>query len=488
MKIRKKASNTAIESISRLVEMNYDPRNGALNQIHQRLINGRKEFERAVMKIMDAVIHMSAMDLTLETNATNIEQINTSIANAVENINKAANSTAKITSEVSKAHESLTATIIEVSSESNNIMEDIRDCENELTSISNLSTTAISTAQAMKTDIGGLIQTVDDMTKAISAISSISAQTNLLALNASIEAARAGDAGRGFTVVAQEIRDLAEEAKALTGRMGALVSNIQEASRKSSESVDSTVDELEHINNNIQNVWKITGNNRKGMDHIADSVASLAAVSEEISSSIHEMDHQAQYANTQCENLQDNIASLAFSSNSIAKLVQPSKEIEEHLEESTKIIGTMVQDTFYMLDNQVLLNCLNSAIEAHHRWLNILKEMAQTKSVKILQTDCRKCGLGHFYYAFKPVNPQLIKIWNALDGKHKKLHSYGTEMINTIQSGHNGDLEQIYNEADACSKDLISDFQTIIQIIKTLSQNNIRVFEDLSLQSETLSE
>ena len=108
MKIRKKASNTAIESISRLVEMNYDPRNGALNQIHQRLINGRKEFERAVMKIMDAVIHMSAMDLTLETNATNIEQINTSIANAVENINKAANSTAKITSEVSKAHESLT--------------------------------------------------------------------------------------------------------------------------------------------------------------------------------------------------------------------------------------------------------------------------------------------------------------------------------------------------------------------------------------------
>lgn len=66
MKIRKKASNTAIESISRLVEMNYDPRNGALNQIHQRLINGRKEFERAVMKIMDAVIHMSAMDLTLK--------------------------------------------------------------------------------------------------------------------------------------------------------------------------------------------------------------------------------------------------------------------------------------------------------------------------------------------------------------------------------------------------------------------------------------
>lgn len=477
MKMRKKASNTAVESISKLVEMHYDPRNGELNNIHQRLMNGRQKFEQATTKTMDAVIRMSAMDLTLETNTATIEQVNASITSAVDTINEAADSTAKITSEVSKAHENLTATIIEVSGESGNIMEDIRNCENELTSISGLSSTAISTAQGMKTDIGGLIQTVRDMTEAIAAIDSISAQTNLLALNASIEAARAGDAGRGFSVVAQEIRSLAEEAKALTGRMGTLVSNIQEASRKSSDSVDTTVNELGHINENIQNVWKITANNRKSMDQIADSVSSLAAVSEEISSSIHELDQQMQHVNGECQNLQNNIASLEHASDSIAGLIAPSKEIEQHLEESTKIIGTMVQDTFYMLDNQVLINCLNNAVEAHRNWLNILKEMAQTQTLKILQTDCTKCGLGHFYYAFKPVNPQVVNIWQGLEGKHKTLHSYGTEMINAIQSKQNNNLQQIYEKAESCSKELIADFQTVIRIIESLTKNNIRVFE-----------
>ncbi len=477
MKIRKRTFDTALNAVSRLVEMEYVPQNQELNDIHRRLMKGRRDFELAATKTMDAVIRMSAMDLTLESSAAKIEQINDSMGAAVDGISKSAGSTAGIASDVSKAHENLTATIIEVSDESSRIMEDIRSCEGELTSISGMSSTAISTAQGMKTDIGGLIDTVRNMTEAIAAINSISAQTNLLALNASIEAARAGDAGRGFSVVAEEIRSLAEEAKSLTGRMGTFVSEIQEASRKSSNSVDTTVAELEHINDNIQKVWKITGQNRKGMDHIADSVSSLAAVSEEISSSMHELDNQMQHINEECQDLRGNMDSLAISSSSIGELAAPSKLIEKHLEESTQIMGAMVQDAFYMLDNRVLLNCLNSAVDAHHNWLNTLAEMAQTGTLKVLQTDCTKCGLGHFYYAFKPVNPQITEIWNGLEAKHKNFHAYGKEMIRAIKAGDGADLQQIYKKAEACSKDLNADFQSIIRIIESLSKDGIRVFE-----------
>ena len=332
----------------------------------------------------------------------------------------------------------------------------------------------------MKSDIGGLIETVRNMTEAIAAINSISAQTNLLALNASIEAARAGDAGRGFSVVAEEIRSLAEEAKSLTGRMGTFVAEIQEASRKSSDSVDTTVTELERINDNIQNVWKITGQNRKGMDHIADSVSSLAAVSEEISSNMHELDNQMQNINGECLDLRGNMDSLAASSSAIAALVAPSKIIEKHLEESTRIMGAMVQDAFYMLDNKVILNCLNSAVDAHRSWLNTLAEMAQTGSLKVLQTDCTKCGLGHFYYALRPVNPQITGIWNGLEAKHKTFHSYGTQMIRAIQSGHGDELQRIYQEAEVCSKGLIADFESMIQEITLLSKDGIRIFEQVA--------
>ena len=483
MKIRKKGALTAIESISRLVPMNYDIRNGALNDIHQRLLKGRGEFEQAATKCMDAVIRMSAMDLTLETNASVIEQINTSIVEAAATLTEAADSTARITSEVSKAHENLTSTIIEVSDEAGSMMDDIRSCENELTSISGLSNAAISTAQEMKNDLHGLIEVMDNMTKVVGAINSISSQTNLLALNASIEAARAGEAGKGFSVVAEEIRALAEETKSLTKRMGTFVDAIQEASHKSSESVDTTVAELEHINENIQNVWKITGNNRQSMDHINDSVSSLAAVSEEISSSMNEVDNQMQYVSSECQLLQSNTESLKVSSQSISELVEPSKMIEKQLTESTKIMGCMVQDAFYMLDNHIVINCMNSAIDAHRSWLNTLHEMARSGALKVLQTDCTKCGLGHFYYTFKPVNPQITTVWKELEGKHKTFHSYGTEMIAAIRSGRSQDLQQIYEKAEICSKDLISDFQTIIRIIEALSKDGIRIFEETPLQA-----
>lgn len=477
MKIKKKASNTAINSISRLIDMQYDPANGELNGIHQRLMKGRKDFEKAVTKSMDAAIRMSAMDLTLEANIVTVEQINTSISTAVNAISKSAESTAGIAADVSKAHENLTTTIIEVADESNKIMEDIRNCESELTSITELSASAISTAKEMQSDIYGLLEIIRNMSEAIEAINSISSQTNLLALNASIEAARAGEAGRGFAVVAEEIRSLADETKSLTGRMGSFITSIRTASQKSSGSVDTTVAELEHINDNIQNVWKITGNNRTGMDHISDSVSSLAAVSEEISSSMNELDNQMQFVNEECQELRDNTDLLKISSHSIAELVEPSKAIEKHLEESTKIMGSMAQDAFYMLDNQIIINCLNSAIDAHKAWLNNLKDIAQTQKLKVLQTDYTKCGLGRFYYTFKPLNPRVTDIWNGLDSKHKTFHTYGTEMIAAVRSGRVGELQQIYDKAEDCSKELISDFHKLIQIIESLSKDNVRIFE-----------
>ncbi len=477
MKIRRKSFNSAVESISKLIDMQYTPASGELNNIHRRLMAGRDEFEQAVKKTVDAVIHMSAMDLTLETNVAIVEQINTSISDSVNHISESAQSTANIASDVSKAHENLTNTIIEVSSESTKIMEDINNCEKEITSISGLSTSVIFTANEMKSEIYGLLDIIQHMNEVITAINAISSQTNLLALNASIEAARAGEAGKGFAVVAEEIRQLADKTKSLTGNMGAFIDKIQEASQKSSSSVDTTVAELERINDNIQNVWKIIGNNRAGMEQIADSVSSLAAVSEEISSSMNELDNQMQYVNDQCKSLKQNTASLAISSHSMAELVEPAKMIEKHLDESTKIMGNMARDAFYMLDNQVILNCLKSAVDAHQNWLNTLKDMAQTGELKPLQTDYTRCGLGHFYYAFKPVNAKVIDIWNGLDKKHKTFHSYGTQMITAIRSGRLDELQQIYEKAEDYSKELISDFQKLIQIIDSLTNEGVRIFE-----------
>ena len=477
MGLRKKDLIAAIESVSRLADMQYEQANGELNSMHRRLVKGRKEFEQAVVKTMEAVIHMSAMDLTLDTNIKILDQINHSMNDTADTITETAAAAAGISGDVSKAHESLTASIVDVSGESAKIMEEISSCEKHLNSVTEFSSDAISNAMEMKADIQGLLDIVSHMGEAIDAIHAISSQTNLLALNASIEAARAGESGKGFAVVAESIRKLADETKVLTESMGTFLSSVRDASLKSAGSVDTTVSELEHMNENIQMIWKITGESRESIVHINDSVSSIASVSEQISSSMDEMDKHTRYVNGLCSNLKEHAQSLEVSGKSIAELIDPSKEIEKHLDESARIMGKMAQDTFYMLDNQVILHCIKSAIDAHHSWLAALGEMAQSGQLRPLQTDCTKCGFGHFYYAFKPANEGIQDLWKGLEEKHKTFHSFGTEMISAIESGSTGRLKQIYEKAELCSWDLAADFEKLYEMIGNLTKENIRIFE-----------
>lgn len=116
---------------------------------------------------------------------------------------------------------------------------------NQLFEVSTTSLTAIATSmselsaktEGMTTNISGLSDKADNINKFVSTITSISDQTNLLALNAAIEAARAGDAGRGFSVVADEVRSLANETNKSASEVADLVGDIITSTKGAVESV-----------------------------------------------------------------------------------------------------------------------------------------------------------------------------------------------------------------------------------------------------------
>ena len=91
---------------------------------------------------------------------------------------------------------------------------------------------AVARANAARTTIDALTKAADQIGDIVGVINQISAQTNLLALNATIEAARAGEAGRGFSVVASEVKTLATQTGKSTGQIGAKVAEIQSTTRE----------------------------------------------------------------------------------------------------------------------------------------------------------------------------------------------------------------------------------------------------------------
>ena len=438
--------------------------------IYNRLVKGREQFEVAMDKTIQAVMEISSLDLVLSQNTDSLVETSKNIEQATSAIRSSAEDSSMVAEQVNAQHEDLTRTIVEAAEDTNEVHKKIESGQQELSLIKNLSEETINDSKEMQKDMDALLDVIGHMNEVIAGINSISSQTNLLALNASIEAARAGEAGRGFAVVAEEIRKLAEETQAMTANMGKFVEEIKTASHKTSESVTSTIEALGTVTNKIEKVWEINDENQRHVARVNDSISSLAAVSEEISSSMNEMEAQAASIREQCVELEQGVCSLQVISSEVKAATKPVIRIEKVLDETAKQLGDMTDDAFFRMEYKEFMKYMDRAIEAHTGWLENLKRMVEEQSVIPMQFDAAKCGFGHFYYSMTPKTPEIRKIWVALESKHKKFHEYGKAVRNAIMDGNVSAASQKYREAEAYSRELLGDFKEM----KAMAQKYIK--------------
>jgi methyl-accepting chemotaxis protein len=192
--------------------------------------------------------------------------------------------------------------------------------------------------------VSSLASSVQEITGFVVTISRIADQTNLLALNAAIEAARAGEAGRGFAVVADEVRKLAEESNEAAKAIRVLINGLEEKAGTSVQSIESSDKILKETSALSQRSMEELRKGMGAVQRVISVISDLAAVSEEQSASSSEMTRAVDQIARTTSSIAGTVDTIRASS---AETVQASMQIAEQatkLADRASVLQSMIAE------------------------------------------------------------------------------------------------------------------------------------------------
>lgn len=464
----KKIKEEYIEGLNRLQDLEYAGVSEELAKVYRTLKTAHDGVEEVFKKNMTSLLLVFGLDRKVSFHMNELQDMTSNVENATGIIADAAKNTASVADEVGVQHEHLTQTITEVAENSDKVYAEIERGQEALTEVRSLSDVTIEASRQTETDMIELGEVITRMNEVISGINKISAQTNLLALNASIEAARAGEAGRGFAVVAEEIRNLAEQTQGLTADMGSFVDDIRVAAEKSTQSAQNTVHALGSMTERISDIWDINEENMKGVKVIADDVTSLASVSQEISSSMHELENQTVQISEQCGQLSETTTIMSEISDTVVKSVQPFYRVIDELKMATHVIHDMNGGEVFKREERTYYLYMKWMLQTVQEWLASFRQMLDTQKLQPIQLDANESVFHQIFEVLTPDKKEALQDWNAVDALHRNLYQKGKELYRICESGRFSEGESIYKEMDNLTTQIESKIEAVLKIqVKT---------------------
>lgn len=243
--------------------------------------------------------NIQALNESIEISSTSVEEIASSCESTAQAIQKQNEMTYDIEKSVKNTNTAISS-ILENSEVGKGMIEEGIFLIGELKEKTNVVKANSDTVHQAAQNLADCISKVEAI---IATILNISSQTNLLALNASIEAARAGEYGKGFSVVAEEIRQLSDETKVATNQITEIITGLMEEANIVTENVRKSVksvegqnelmevaeerfvgigDEIERLHSSIEGMSQSIHSIVISTEEITNNISKLSAVSEEV--------------------------------------------------------------------------------------------------------------------------------------------------------------------------------------------------------------